>query len=122
MSRATGGGNASLALRSLAMRLHVHRASLVVASVVVGLALSLFANGAGALSAPDEEPLPQESSETYATTPVHDDYDPTQAAHPLRIVAYAVHPVGVALDWIIVRPAVWVGRHEPFRTIFGFQD
>ena len=122
MSRPAGGGIARLALRSSAMRLHVHRASLVVATVVIGLALSLFASGAGALNTPEEEPLPEESAATYASTPVHDDHDPRQAAHPLRIVAYAVHPVGVALDWIIVRPAVWVGRHEPFRTIFGFED
>jgi len=115
--RPDSSGIASRALPFAVMRLHVHRASLV-----VGLALSLFANGAGALSPPEEEPLPEESVETYANTPVHDDHDPRQAAHPLRIVAYAVHPVGVALDWIIVRPAVWVGRHEPFRTIFGFED
>lgn len=122
MSRFTGCGRARLALRSRLMRLQVHRRQVHRTSLVIGLAVSLFASGAGALNAPEEEPLPQESTETYATTPVHDDYDPRQAAHPLRIVAYAVHPVGVALDWIIVRPAVWVGRHEPFRTIFGFED
>jgi hypothetical protein len=53
---------------------------------------------------------------------VPDDHDPEQAAHPLRIVAYGLHPIGVALDWILVRPAVWVVRHEPFRTIFGYED
>lgn len=119
MRRSTGSGIARRTLRSGAMWLPVHRASLV---IVFGVALSLFANAAGALESPEEEPLPEEPAATYAATPVHDDYDPRQAAHPLRIVAYAVHPVGVALDWIIVRPAVWVGRHEPFRTIFGFED
>jgi hypothetical protein len=27
-----------------------------------------------------------------------DDYDPQYAGHPLRILAYALHPVGVILD------------------------
>ena len=101
----------------MAMRLNAHRALLV-----IGLALTLFANGAGGLSTPDEVPVYDEPVATDANTPVHDDHDPRSAAHPLRIVAYGLHPVGVALDWIIVRPAVWVVRHEPFRTIFGYED
>jgi hypothetical protein len=48
-----------------------------------------------------------------------DDYDPQRAGHPLRIVAYVLHPVGVALDYLIFRPAHWLGSHEPLRTIFG---
>lgn len=50
------------------------------------------------------------------------DHDPEEAGHPLRIVAYALHPVGVALDWLVMRPAHWVGHHEPFRTLFGHED
>jgi hypothetical protein len=42
--------------------------------------------------------------------------------HPVRVAAYALHPVGVAIDWVVVRPSVWVVRQEPFRTIFGFQE
>ena len=99
------------------MRFNSNRASLV-----LGFALALLATGAVALDTPDEEPVPAERVETYASTPVHDDHDPRNAAHPLRIVAYGLHPVGVALDWIVVRPAVWVVRHEPFRTIFGYDD
>lgn len=117
MSELPGGGHAQLALRLQTMRFNAHRASLV-----IGLALALLANGAAALDTPDEDPVPDERAETYASTPVHDDYDPRNAAHPLRIVAYGLHPVGVALDWIVVRPAVWVVRHEPFRTIFGYED
>lgn len=49
-------------------------------------------------------------------------YDPQQAGHPLRIIAYALHPVGVALDYLIFRPAYWLGSKEPLRTIFGVQD
>ena len=52
----------------------------------------------------------------------NDDYDPQRAGHPLRIVAYVLHPVGVAVDYLVLRPAYWVGNHEPFKTIFGQKD
>jgi hypothetical protein len=51
-----------------------------------------------------------------------DEYDPHYAGHPLRVLAYIVHPFGVALDYMIFRPAHWVGSHEPLRTIFGHTD
>jgi aryl-alcohol dehydrogenase-like predicted oxidoreductase len=104
------------------MRRIAHRASLVMAPLVMGLALALLASGANALDAPEDEREPDEPVATYAGTQMPDDHDPSRAAHPLRIVAYGLHPVGVALDWILVRPAVWVVRHEPFRTIFGYED
>jgi hypothetical protein len=93
------------------------------AFVALGLGLAFLAGRADALNAEEEEIEAEETLPSYAGTqlPV-DDHDPTQAAHPLRIVAYAVHPVGVALDWILVRPAVWVVRREPFKTIFGYED
>jgi hypothetical protein len=46
-------------------------------------------------------------------------YDPQKAGHPLRIAAYILHPVGVIIDYTILRPAYYIGRYEPFRTIFG---
>lgn len=51
-----------------------------------------------------------------------DRYDPERAGHPLRIIAYVLHPVGVALDYLIMRPAHWVGSHEPFATLFGHEE
>lgn len=50
-----------------------------------------------------------------------DDHDARRSAHPARIAAYLLHPVGVALDWLLVRPAHWVVEREPFRTIFGHE-
>ena len=46
-------------------------------------------------------------------------YNPERAGHPLRVVAYVLHPVGVVLDTLIFHPAWWVGTHEPLRTLFG---
>jgi len=51
-----------------------------------------------------------------------DEYDPQRAGHPLRIIAYVLHPVGVAFDYLLFRPAHWVGSREPFKTIFGHED
>jgi hypothetical protein len=51
-----------------------------------------------------------------------DDYDEKSAGHPLRIIAYVLHPVGVALDYLLLRPAHWLGSHEPLKTIFGHED
>ena len=47
------------------------------------------------------------------------DYDPKEAGHPIRIIAYVAHPVGVLIDYAILRPAYWLGEKEPFKTIFG---
>jgi hypothetical protein len=51
-----------------------------------------------------------------------DDYDPHRAGHPLRIVAYALHPVGFMIDYVILRPAHWFVSHEPWRSMFGHTD
>ena len=56
-----------------------------------------------------------------ATPVAADDYDPQRAGHPVRIVAYAAHPVGVLLDLLIFRPAHWIGSHEPFASLFGHE-
>ena len=51
-----------------------------------------------------------------------DRYDPKRAGHPLRILAYVLHPVGVTVDYLVLRPAHWIGSHEPFSTLFGHED
>jgi hypothetical protein len=51
-----------------------------------------------------------------------EEYDSTYAGHPLRVVAYVVHPIGVILDTLIFRPFHWIGSHEPLKTLFGQQD
>jgi len=51
-----------------------------------------------------------------------DDYDPQYAGHPLRIIAYVLHPVGVMFDYLLLRPAHWLGSREPLKTIFGHTD
>jgi hypothetical protein len=56
---------------------------------------------------------------SMASPAAADDYNPRRAGHPLRIIAYALHPVGVAFDYLLFRPAHWLVSKEPARTIFG---
>ena len=50
-----------------------------------------------------------------------DEYDPQRAGHPARILAYAIHPVGVILDLLIFRPAHWVGSLPGVDKFFGHE-
>ena len=47
------------------------------------------------------------------------DYDPHTAGNPLKIVYYAVYPATLLIDYLILRPAYYIGQVEPFHTIFG---
>ncbi len=51
-----------------------------------------------------------------------DEYDDQKSGHPLRIAAYILHPVGVILDYLILRPAHWIGSHEPIATLVGHEE
>ena len=57
-----------------------------------------------------------------ASPALSDDYEPHSAGHPLRIAAYVLHPVGMALDYLIFRPAHWIGSKGPLKAIFGHED
>ena len=50
-----------------------------------------------------------------------DRYDPKKSGNPVRISAYILHPVGVLIDYSLMRPCFWVVQREPFSTIFGYQ-
>ncbi len=51
-----------------------------------------------------------------------DEYDPDRAGHPLRILAYVLHPVGVIADYLVFRPAHAIVHYEPLKTLFGHED
>jgi len=48
-------------------------------------------------------------------------YNPRRSGHPLRVIAYIVHPVGVVADTLLFHPAWWLGTHEPLRSLFGVE-
>ena len=51
-----------------------------------------------------------------------DEYNEAEAGHPLRIVAYVVHPIGVILDYLILRPAHFIVSYEPMKTLVGHEE
>jgi len=48
-------------------------------------------------------------------------YKSTDAGHPLQIVAYILHPVGVILDRLIFYPAWRIAQNEPIRSLVGMK-
>lgn len=48
-----------------------------------------------------------------------DEYDPERAGHPLRIVAYVLHPIGFVFEWLVMRPAHWLVSQRPMDEVFG---
>jgi len=49
------------------------------------------------------------------------EYRSSRAGHPLRIVAYALHPVGYLLDRLIVYPAWWIAQNESVGALVGME-
>ena len=54
-----------------------------------------------------------------ATPAVADTHKVHRSGHPLRVLAYVVHPVGVIIDVLFFRPFHWLGNREPVKTLFG---
>ena len=48
-----------------------------------------------------------------------DEYSRSRAGHPLRVAAYIVYPVGVLLDYLIFRPAHWLGSQPAISPVVG---
>lgn len=49
------------------------------------------------------------------------EYNPRRSGHPVRIVAYALHPVGYLLDRLIFYPAWLIGQWEPVGALVGMK-
>ena len=63
------------------------------------------------------------SSLLFASAPaLGDAYDSDHSGHPLRIIAYVLHPVGVILDTLIFRPVHWIASLGPLEKFFGHED
>jgi len=68
-------------------------------------------------------PAPQERVVERVVTTSHwaggaDDYDDSQS-HPLRILAYLVHPVGYSLEWLVTRPFHELVAQPDLEPVFG---
>lgn len=51
-----------------------------------------------------------------------DDYQRTGSSdHPLRLITYCLHPCGVAVEYVLLRPWHQFVSREPYNCIFGHQ-
>lgn len=48
-----------------------------------------------------------------------DPYNDYDDSHPLRLVAYAVNPVGYTLEWLVLRPIHALTSQPRLRPVFG---
>src|SRR5215208_4738772 len=67
------------------------------------------------------EDTSMEAGCTVEPSGYYDGYDDSQA-HPLRILAYAVHPVGFALEWLVTRPIHAIVSQPELHRVFGHQS
>jgi hypothetical protein len=47
------------------------------------------------------------------------DYKRGKDDNPVRVAAYVVHPIGMALDYAIMRPIHWVVKQTDLNKVFG---
>ena len=85
-------------------------------NIAVGVAILILAGPALAYESCDSS---FEVGCSYTEPPgYYDGYDDSQA-NPLRIAAYAVYPVGFALEWLVTRPIHALVSQPPLEPIFG---
>jgi len=53
-----------------------------------------------------------------ATARAHDAYDDSES-NPLRLIAYAVNPLGYAIEWTIMRPIHFAVSGPNVEQVFG---
>jgi flagellar motor protein MotB len=49
------------------------------------------------------------------------DYDRDESDHPLRVLSYVIHPIGVVLEYTITRPMHWLVSHPTAGYIMGHE-
>jgi len=81
--------------------------------ILAGLLLGMIFSGGCAGKQKREDLYPTEITR-QADSPA----DATSYGHPLRLVAFVLHPVGVVLDYVIVRPVYYVASLAP--SFFGY--
>ena len=53
-----------------------------------------------------------------ASAEAHDAYDDSES-NPLRLVAYLLHPVGFATEWLAMRPIHFLVSQPQLERVFG---
>ena len=88
--------------------------------VMVGVA-SLFLAGPTFVHAYDCEGENLEAGCSIEPPGYYDGYDDSQA-HPLRLLTYAVHPIGFAAEWLLTRPIHAIVSQPELHRVFGHES
>ncbi len=51
-----------------------------------------------------------------------DRYQRAQNDNPFRLVAYVLHPIGIAAEYVVMRPVHWVVSQPQLDVVFGHQS
>jgi hypothetical protein len=51
-----------------------------------------------------------------------DEYDDYEDSHPLRLIAYVIHPIGFSLEWLVTRPIHALVSQPELEPVFGHQS
>jgi len=78
-------------------------------AVTVALAVSVGSASIVAMTA----------SQARAVVDAEDEYEDS-ITHPLRLAYFALHPAGVALEWLFGRPFQYIVSRPHLRNIFGY--
>jgi hypothetical protein len=86
--------------------------------VVLGIA-ALFLSRPAAASSDTDDCLSYTAEVGCGAYPgYYDGYDDSQS-HPLRLAAYALHPVGYAVEWLLTRPIHALVSQPELTPVFG---
>jgi hypothetical protein len=58
----------------------------------------------------------------FATPALADDHRSDRTGHPLKIIGTILHPIGVVVDYVVMRPAHWLAEKEPVKTLTGHEE
>ncbi len=97
--------------------MRMHKASALLLSITCGVVLGVTASVAqDVLPDPDND---EDAFATYHTSPRYRESE----SHPLRVLAYVVHPVGWALRELIFRPlSYFAGSSPETKSIMGYRE
>jgi len=59
---------------------------------------------------------------TLTTACFASDYKRGTDDNPVRILAYAVHPVGMAAEYVVTRPIHWITKQIHLNKVFGSKN
>jgi hypothetical protein len=81
-------------------------------AIAVTVALAVTVGSASIVTMTPNKARAQDADEEYEDS----------ITHPLRLAYFALHPAGVAIEWLIGRPFQYIISRPQLRNIFGYRS